>query len=189
MPEFKLAPEPFLGGYSGNFGANRLEEATDLSIVSIACPQGGREALESAVSKAWSLRLPAPGRTASAGADGPVLMFTAPDQYFALLPAGGDPPLRHVQTALGDAAYCTDQSDNWVALRMSGPLASAALERICPVDIDPSAFPAGSATRTVLEHIGGIVFCEEEGRFLLLAPSSFAGSFLHAAETSIKYVS
>ena len=189
MPEFQLAPEPFLGGYSGNFGANRLEEVTDLSIVSIACPQSGRKALESAVAKAWSLRLPAPGRTASAGADGPVLMFTAPDQYFALLPAGGDPPLRHVQTALGNAAYCTDQSDNWVALRMSGPLASAALERICPVDTDPSAFPAGSATRTVLEHIGSIVFCEEEGRFLLLAPSSFAGSLLHAAETSIKYVS
>lgn len=189
MPEFQLAPEPFLGGYSGNFGANRLEEVSDLSIVSIACPRGGRKALESAVSKAWSLQLPSPGRAESAGADDPVLMSAAPDQYFALLPAGEDPLLARVQSALGDAAYCTDQSDNWVALRMSGPLASAALERICPVDTDPSAFPPGSATRTVLEHIGSIVFCEEEGRFLLLAPSSFAGSFLHAVETSIKYVS
>lgn len=189
MPEFQLAPEPFLGGYSGNFGANRLKEVTDLSIVSIACPQGGRKALESAISKAWNVQLPAPGRTESAGEDGPVLMFIAPDQYFALLPAGGDPPLDRVHSALGDAAYCTDQSDNWVALRLSGPLASAALERICPVDIDPSAFPPGSATRTVLEHVGSMVCREEEGRFLLLAPSSFAGSFLHAVETSIKYVS
>ena len=188
MPEFQLVSEPRLGGYSQEFGGTRIEEVRDLAIVSIACPAGGSKRLRSAVSKAWSIDPPRPGTAAVSDKSGVTLMFMAPDMQFALFRNDGPPPVERVAGELGDAAYYTDQSDSWVALRLSGTHSADALERICPVDASPGAFPAGSATRTAMEHMGSIVYCESELSYLLLSASSSADSFLHAVETSVKYV-
>ena len=188
MPEFQLVSEPLLGGYSQEFGETRIEEVQDLAIVSVACPVGGSKRLHSAVSKAWSIDPPRPGTAVVSDESGVTLMFMAPDMHFALFRNEGPPPVERVAGELGDAAYYTDQSDSWVALRLSGAHSVGALERICPVDVSPGSFPAGSATRTVMEHMGSIVYCESELRYLLLSASSSADSFLHAVETSVKYV-
>ena len=188
MPEFKLVSEPLLGGYSEEFDGTKIEEVSDLAIVSIACPLGGSKRLRSAVSDAWSIDLPRPGTAEVSNESGITLMFMAPDMHFALFRKDDRSPVERVAGELGDAAYCTDQTDNWVALRLSGAHSASALERICPVDVSPGSFPAGSATRTVLEHMGSVVYCESELRYLLLSASSSADSFLHAVETSVKYV-
>lgn len=188
MPEFQLVSEPLLGGYSQEFDGTRIEEVQDLAIVSIACPVGGSKRLHSAVSKAWSIDPPRPGTAEVSDESGVALMFMAPDMQFALFRNDGPPPVERIAGELGDVAYYTDQSDNWIALRLSGAHSASALERICPVDISPSSFPAGSATRTVMEHMGSVVYCESELRYLLLSASSSADSFLHAVETSVKFV-
>ena len=188
MPEFQLVSEPLLGGYSEEFDGTKIEEVSDLAIVSIACPLGGSKRLRAAVSKAWGIDPPRPGTVEIAHESGITLMFMAPDMQFALFQNDGPPPVERVAGELGDAAYYTDQSDNWVALRLSGAHSASALERICPVDLSPGSFPAGSATRTVMEHMGSVVYCESELRYLLLSASSSADSFLHAVETSVKYV-
>ena len=188
MPEFKLVSEPLLGGYSEEFDGTKIEEVPDLAIASIACPMGGSERLRSAVSDAWSIDLPRTGTVEVSDESGVTLMFIAPDMYFALFPNNDQLPVERVADELGDAAYYTDQTDNWVALRLSGAHSASALERICPVDVSPGSFPVGSATRTVLEHMGSVVYCESELRYLLLSASSSAESFLHAVETSVKHV-
>lgn len=188
MPEYQLASEPLLGGYSEEFDGTKIEEVSDLAIVSIACPLGGNERLRSAVSKAWNIDPPGPGTAKASDESGVALMFMAPDMYFALFRKGALLPVERVAGELGDAAYYTDQSDNWVALRLGGPHSARALERICPVDVSPSSFPAGSATRTAMEHMGSVVYCESDLNYLLLSASSSANSFLHAVETSVKYV-
>ena len=182
MADFALKAEPFLGGYSKDFDGVSLSEVTDLSLISIAQPLGGRTALAKAVKSTFGIGLPKPGNSAS-GTAGQVLGM-APDQFLTLL-APKNKPAATIKK-LGKTAYCTDQSDNWVGLRISGPGTLAALERICPIDISPAAFPKGSVARTTMEHLGAIIVAEEKATFLLLSASSSAASFLHAVTTSIE---
>lgn len=184
MPEFTLTPEPFLGGYSQDFGGTTLAEVSDISLVSIMPPRGAEAALDAAVEAAWGVAPPAPGETAAGG--GVTLFQAAAGQWFAMGGPADGLAVTGVAAALGEAGYYTEQTDNWAALRLSGPLAVAALERICPLDL--AAIPAGGMARTVMEHLGVIMLREAEDRFLLLCISSAAGSFLHALETSVKNV-
>lgn len=188
MPEFLLKAEPFLGGFSRDIDGTVLTEVTDQSLVSIAQPLDGREALEKAVKSAWGCALPAPGKSAPSKDGLLQLICMGPDAFMVLMPAHGPLAVPDVTRALGTAGYYTELSDNWVILRLSGPLATAALERICPIDLHPDVLPAGSFARTSMEHLGAIVMRECDDQFLLLSPSSSARSFLHALETSIEYV-
>lgn len=188
MPEFKLEQEPFLEGRRMRFRDSHLIEVTDLAIASVACPHGGRAELEGAVMKSWSAELPDPGRS-TASADGEVkILGMSPDQFFVISTAAPMPAGKFVSAALAGAGYVTDQSDNWVALRLEGHLVLPALERICPLDLDPAAFAVGSVARTVMEHIGAIIHREGSEGFLLLSASSSAHSFLHAVATSFRNV-
>lgn len=182
MADFALTAEPFLGGYSKDFDGVSLNEVTDLSLISIAQPLGGQAALTKAAKTVFATGLPSPGTSASGKAG--QIMGMGPDQYLAMLTPKHQPAA--VIKKLGKAAYCTDQSDNWVGLRITGPATLAALERICPINISPAAFPKGSVARTTMEHLGAIIISEGDTTFLLLSASSSAGSFLHAVTTSIE---
>ncbi len=189
MAEHTLTAEPFLGGYRKIFDAAELAEVTDLSIVSIACPLGVSDRLNESAAAAWGHPMPAPGASTGALSDPPLVLGMSPDQWFALFQGPGGPALELTRSALGAHGYFTDQSDSWVALRLAGALAIPALERICPIDLHPRVFTAGTAARTVMEHLGSIVYCEEPNCFLLLSASSSAESFLHTVTTSIDNVS
>ena len=169
------------------FGDSHLIEVTDLTIASVACPLDGRAELAGAVMRSWSAELPEPGRS-TASADGEVkILGMSPDQFFVISTAAA-PAGEFVSRAVAGAGYVTDQSDNWVTLRLEGPLVLPALERICPLDLDPAAFAVGSVARTVMEHLGAIIHREGRDRLLLLSASSSAHSFLHAVATSFRNV-
>ena len=189
MAEFTLAAKPFLGGYRKIFDAAELAEVTDLSIVSIACPLGEGSWLDASATAAWGRPMPAPGASIGTLTDSPLVLGMSPDQWFALFQGHDEPALELTRSALGAHGYFTDQSDSWIALRLAGALAIPALERICPIDLHPRVFAAGNAARTVMEHLGSIIYCEEPHRFLLLSASSSAESFLRAVTTSIENLS
>ena len=185
MPEALLQREPFLGDYSRAWDDTRLEEITRLAIVSVAIPQGGKDDISRVLTDRHSVELPGPG-SSSASPDGLIKIFyMSPDQLFVLFEEDGTSSVEMVGTAFGDAGYLTDQSDNWVALGLVGPLAVPALERVCPLDLHPAAFPDGAVARTVMEHMGTIIHRRGPLEFLLLSSSSSARSFLHAIEVSI----
>lgn len=186
MDSFSLVSEPFLGGYSCDFDGTTLREVVDLTLISIAQPLGGQERLQKSVRSAWACALPAPGHCAVSKDETTRLLCLGPDAFFAIIAGAG--AAGDVRARLGDAAYYTDQSDNWVGLQLSGPLAETALERICPIDIDPGVLPVGAFARTTMEHLGVIIMPNGNHSFLLLSASSSAKSFLHALETSIKFV-
>lgn len=170
------------------FGDSHLIEVTDLAIASVACPLGGRSELAGAVRKSWSTELPDPGHSSASADRGVTILGMSPDQYFVLSTAAPMPAGEFVSGALAGAGYVTDQSDNWVALRIEGSLVLPALERICPLDLDPAAFAVGTVARTVMEHIGAVIHREGPEGFLLLSASSSAHSFLHAVATSFRNV-
>ena len=188
MPEALLHREPFLGGYSRTWDDTRLEEVTSLAIVSVAIPQGGKDDIAKVLTDRYSAEVPAPG-SSSASPDGLIKIFyMSPDQLFVLFEEDEASSVEAAGKALGDTGYITDQSDNWVALVLAGSLAVPALERVCPLDLHPAAFPDGAVARTVMEHMGTIIHRRGPLDFLMLSASSSARSFLHAIEVSVDNV-
>ncbi len=188
MPEPTLTPRTPLDGFHREYSGVSLSEITDCALVSIAVPLGGAVPLEQKMTAAFDAGLPASG-SSTVSKDGRVrFLGLQTDQMFALFAPEGDDAAAELERALGDTGYYTDQSDSWVMLSMSGPLARTALERICLLDLDPGIFAQGAVTRTMMEHLAAIILRDGPDSFLLMSPRSSARSFLHALETSIDYV-
>ncbi len=185
MAEITLTPAPVLGT-NLSLGGNRIVERSDLALVSVAVPQGGEPALAKAIKSVWSLDMPDPRRASQLGDTWAI--WTAPDQIFLMIPHDTPDADAHVRAKLKGTGYTTDQTDGWVILDIEGPDTSAALERICPIDLDPGVFPTGASARTVMEHLGALILRLGEDRFLLMSARSSAASFLHAVETSYRNV-
>ena len=182
---FSLETAPVLGAADLTIGENRIVARADLALVSIATPLGGTEALAKALNAGWGLSLP--GATlSSVNADARALR-TAPDQMLLIFPHSTPDADAVVKKKLGTAGYTTDQTDVWATLEISGPATLAALERLCP--LDAAGMPPNGAARTVMEHMGAMIIRIGPDRFQVLSASSSAQSFLHAVETSYRYVS
>ncbi len=183
MADITLTAAPILG-VDLEIGENRITERDDLALVSIATPMGGDDALTAALKSGWSLDMPTPTATTTSGDTRAIR--TSPDQMLLAFPHATPDADPHVQSKLNGAGYTTDQTDSWVVLEISGPDTMAALERICPLDL--AKFEVNDAGRTVMEHMGAFIVRLGTDRFLLMSASSSAASFLHAVETSYKYV-
>ncbi len=181
---FTLSAAPILGGVNQSIGENRIVERDDLALVSIATPIDGEASLTASLETGWGLALPDPTVSTPRGETRAVR--TAPDQLLLIFQHGTPNADATVKSKLGGTGYTTDQTDAWVILEVSGPKTLDALERLCPLDV--SHFPDGGAGRTVMEHMGAMVIRLGADRFLLLSASSSARSFLHAVETSYRYV-
>ena len=186
MVNFTLTSEPFLGGYSHDFGGVKLDEVTDISLMSIALPLLDRGPLETAVRAVYGCDLPVPGCSAVSADEQTRLLCLGADSFLTV--STGQDSVSHVAKCLGSAGYYTDQSDNWVSLRLTGPLSLQALERLCPLDLHLSVFPVNSYARTSMNHLGTIILREGQEVFLLLSASSSAKSFLYSLTTSIENV-
>ena len=188
VPNLSLKSRTPLDGYREDFGGTTLEEATGVGLVSIATPRGGRDALHTAIQTAYGCDLPNAG-SSTLGADGAMrLLGMQQDQAFALFDYTGDAAVSEVSKAVGEAAYYADQSDSWAMLRLSGEAAIDALERICRLDLDERVLPVGSVARTVMEHMGVVLFREGTDAFLLMGARSSAKNLLHAVEQSVRNV-
>lgn len=181
---FTLGASPALGGVDLEIGENRIMGRDDLALVSVAIPLGGEADLTNALRTGWAL--PLPEATISAITGGIRAVRTAPDQLVLIFPHATPDANTIVQGKLGDTGYTTDQTDVWAVLEISGPDTRAALQRLCPLDV--ARFPENGAGRTVMEHMGAMIVRLAPERFLLLSASSSARSFLHAVETSYRYV-
>ena len=168
-----------------------VHELSEIELVHVSVPRARLPRLNEILEKTTGLTRPEPGRFSATtetstdpGDSPPLIMWLAPDQFMILAPAR-DARLERFVDALDDIGYATDQTDNWVALRLSGDQVVSGLERICPLDLHESAMPVGSAARTVMEHLATIILRETADGFLLLSPSSSARSFQHAVVTSM----
>jgi len=189
VAELSLTALSPLGGYERQFGNALLRENTDLAIVAVSIPRGSAAQIAEAVTQAYQCDMPATGQSVLSQDGKTRLLGMAADQFFVIYAYDGLDAVQQVSKALNGQGYFVDQSHNWVALTLSGPLCRAALERICPINLHPEKFPLNAMARTQMEHLSAVVVRTEPDGFLLLSPSSSAQSFLHAVETSLRYVS
>ncbi|MEM8786910.1 MAG: hypothetical protein AAGE76_01470 [Pseudomonadota bacterium] len=165
-------------------GPNRVAERGDLSMVSVAIPQGGGPDLEEALQAAFALAMPAPLLGSDTGQIRAI--SSGADQILLVFPHTAPRPALFVAEKLAGAGYAVDQTDALLMLEIVGPDTPAALERLCPLDF--RGMGDGAAARTVMDHIAvTLLRCEAE-RFQLICARSFAHSLLHAVETAYRDV-
>ncbi|MCB1754426.1 MAG: sarcosine oxidase subunit gamma [Gammaproteobacteria bacterium] len=188
MADYSLTAQTPLDGIRLEYGNVSISEVSGLAVVSLASPLGGENALTTALQTAYQISLPATGHSSASPDDKTHLLGMQRDQFFLLFDYPGPFVTAAVEEKIGAAAYICDQSDSWAILRLAGADSRKALERICSIDLDPDSFGAGAVTRTVMEHIGVIIYCEAPDSYLLMSLRSYAKSFLHALEVSAKNI-
>lgn len=182
----KLSATDSLGGYNEEIGTMRLREVSNYSLISLAIPQGGETLFKKKIKDTFDLSMPSPLETISNKETR--LLFTQPDQIFALTKSSDDPE-KDMADKFENSAYITDQTDAWVVLELSGTSSREALERICQIDLNKDAFKLNSMARTSMEHMSTIIVRTSKDTFLLMSASSSAFSFLHAVELSAQHIS
>lgn len=173
-----------LSGYSHDFGSVQVEEVTGKALVSIAEPLGIKTKLKTAIKKSLGAEWPVIGSSTSSSS-GYQLMGVQSDMIFAFFDHPSGLADKSIKSLLKENAYCTDQSDAWVMIQISGEGVYAALERICPLNLAPAIFKVGSVARTSMEHLGVVVFKIDENTFVLMGATSSADDLLHAVTVSV----
>jgi sarcosine oxidase subunit gamma len=186
--DFTLESKAVVDGFDRDWNGTRLRELTDLAAVAVSVPKEGAAALRKKMKSAYGGAIPNVGESYVGKSDVRAMGF-AVDQFMLVwdhTPHSGVPA---VEKNLGNTGYYVEQTNNWVFLEMSGPLARAALARVCAINTHPDKFAVDQAERTSMEHMGAVLCRTGEDTFLVMSASSTAGSFLHALETSLEYVS
>ena len=182
MADIRLTAAPLSGGGDIDIAGNRIIARDDLALVSVATPLQGDAALKKVLTAEFGLKMPS--ATLSSMAKGLRAVNMAPDAMLLIFAHPTPDAEMHVRTKLGGAGYTTDQTDSMLAIEVSGPDTMAAMERICPLDLDSDNFGKNASGRTVMEHMAATIIALGDAHFLLLTASSSAKSFLHALETS-----
>jgi len=130
-----------------------ITELTGLGLATVACRKGQAAALSAAVRNAYGVDLPASSRVAQ----GAAVRFIGygPGQWLAVSEALANEALASELAAkLQGLASVSDQSGGRTVLRMGGNRARDVLAKGLPIDLDPRAFPLGSAATSAISHIG-----------------------------------
>lgn len=188
MANFTLTAESPLAGFSFEGEGITLHEVTGQSIVSIATPHKGESALAKAILLSYQVALPEMGQSINIAPDNAALLRLQPNQLFLISDELANDPISQIKPPVQEAAYLTDQSDAWVMIRVVGIKARTVLERICPINLQPDVFKPGFITRTMMEHMGVIIWREDENSYVLMGIRSSAHALLHAVEVSVSHV-
>jgi heterotetrameric sarcosine oxidase gamma subunit len=188
VSDYILEKESALEGAEHEFNGVNVSEVTDKSLVMVAIPRGTLADVESAIKKSCGLSIPKMEQSTESSDSSITLWRLQNSQVLAYFSYDGDDSESYLKTKFNASAYYTDQSDTWAMIRVKGPRSRDVLERICPINIDKDVFSVGNVSRTVMEHIGTIIFRDEDDSYVLLTMRSFGRSMLHAIEVSAKNV-
>lgn len=184
MASHRLKALPALGGEFlsvETIGPVTLAEEMDMALASLASRRG-REAEVAALAAQAGIPLPEPGRAASQGIWG--AFWVSPEMWMVEAPHGTHEDIvAHLKPIFGEAASITEQTDAWARFEVTGPL-QPLFERLCNLDL--WRFGPGSATRTIIEHLGVYAIRRAPNRMTLLGPRSSADSLHHALVTAAR---
>jgi heterotetrameric sarcosine oxidase gamma subunit len=188
VSDYELLPESPLGGVEIELDGFNITEVTDKSLVMVALPREKFKDVESSIDKSCGLKLPEMECSTESKDSSITLWRLQKNQVLAYFTYEGNDAESHLSSRLSAPAYYTDQSDTWAMIRVSGNRSREVLERICPIDLSPEVFSVGSVSRTIMEHIGTIIFRDGDDSYVLLTMRSFGRSMLHAIEVSAENV-
>jgi heterotetrameric sarcosine oxidase gamma subunit len=167
-----------IGKEDGDAGVS-VAERVGLGLASVEVRKGQIDGLKASVRDAYGVALPEGSTTAS----GENVMFigTGPGQWFAVSEALANEDLAtDLAAKLKGLASVADQSSGLGVLRFSGPRARDVLAKGLAIDLDPRAFPAGSAATSTLSNMSVLIWREGDAEsFDIVLFRSVAESFWH----------
>ena len=188
MSDYELLAESPLGGVEIELDGFNITEVTDKSLVMVALPREQFKDIESSIDNSCGLKLPEIENSTKSSDSSITLWRLQKNQVLAYFTYEGSDAESNLSSRLSAPAYYTDQSDTWAMIRVSGERSRDVLERICPIDLSPELFSVGNVSRTIMEHIGTIIFRDGDDSYVLLTMRSFGRSMLHAIEVSAENV-
>jgi heterotetrameric sarcosine oxidase gamma subunit len=130
-----------------------IGELSGLGLATVASRKGQDAALKAAALQAYGVQLPESSRVAQGSAV--TFIGYGPGQWLAVSATLAHEALAgDLSQRLAGLASISDQSGGRTVLRVSGPRARDVLAKGLPVDLDPRAFPLGSAATSVIGHMG-----------------------------------
>ncbi|GBF28438.1 hypothetical protein MnTg02_03502 [bacterium MnTg02] len=150
----------------------------DDTIVQIIARKGQEKRLSQRLSSMVGERFP-DRPLAAAIVNETVLAAIAPGEFLAFCQTNdGRELMSTLSQTVGDTASLFDQSHGYGVIRITGRHAYRLLAKGCALDLGPLAFPAPSASRTMIEKIPSVVVKLDEAPTLLVAVvRSFCESF------------
>lgn len=164
---------------NGSSAAVSLREIPFLAQIGLRAEAGS----PSAVALEWTLTgaLPEGVGDVTELSGGRHVLWLAPDEYLLVAPdeaEGGTEPTaltEELTTALGGLpGQVVDLSANRTTLELRGPRAQEVLDKSCRLDLDPVAFPAGSALATLLGTVNVILWRVDPDTWRIMPRASFA---------------
>ncbi len=161
MSDRHLRPVSALAGVAtpGRFGKASgepgvvIQERAGLGLATVAARKGQAAALKEAIASGYGVELPDGSRVAH----GSSVSFVGygPGQWLAVSEGLGNEALaRDLAQRLNGLASVSDQSGGRTVIRISGPRARDVLAKGLPIDLDPRAFPLGSAATSTSSLMG-----------------------------------
>jgi sarcosine oxidase subunit gamma len=157
--------------------ATIVQPVSGWGLATVVARKGQGAALAARVAELYQVEL-SQGPKLAAGS-GIAFMGSAPGAWLAAADAGHPTWALDLAEALKGVASVADQSDAYIAARVSGPEAEAMLAKSTTLDLHPSVFPVGSAAVTTAAHLGLILWRREAETFEMLAFRSYAATFWH----------
>jgi methylglutamate dehydrogenase subunit D len=140
-----------------------IAERSRLGLATVAARKGRPAALTDAVAGVYGVALPDGSRVAH----GKAVSFVGygPGQWLAVSESLANEALAgDLAQRLGDLASISDQSGGRTVLRLSGPRARDVLAKGLPIDLDPRAFPLGSAATSTISLMGVQIWQTDDTR-------------------------
>jgi heterotetrameric sarcosine oxidase gamma subunit len=163
------------GVKDGDAGVS-MAELTEFELVQVMARRGHWQAVAQACTKAYGK--PAPAKPEVVEAEGALLIWSGPDQFFVLSPRGSQ--MEKARKAFAGTASLSEQSDGRALIRISGARARDMLAKVCSLDLHPAVFPVGAAAATSIDHTAVNLWRVEdvggEAAFHLLVFATFAES-------------
>ncbi len=133
----------------------------------------------------------APG--AVAVKNGGMLIWSGPDQFYAMYPREKAATLDKLKQTFAAVTSISDQSGSRSLIRMSGPRVRDCLAKMVPIDLHPAVFRPGDAAATRMGHIAVSIWRDAGDNFNILVSASFAdtlwrGILDHGAEYGVEIV-
>ncbi len=167
-------------GHRGAAGPSPLRVSLPRrDIVQVMVRRGQDAALAAAMTRAFGMALPGPGRSATG--TGATAIWIQPGAWMLTAPRGEEGTLAaRAAEAFAGIAAVEDQSHGRVTIAAAGPAARAVLARGCRIDLHPRAFGAGHAASTQIAQIGCLVHqADDAPTFELTVFATLAEPFFH----------
>lgn len=178
FPVTDLLPPGRHGRSEGEAGVI-ADPVTQLGLALVVARKGKAEEMARAALETFGIALVDAPKVSFAGDVS--FVGVGPGRWLVSAAPGGETLLQRLAERFSDCAAITDQSDANLVLDLYGPQVSAALEKLVPLDLHPSAFGPADAAATLVALIP-LTFWQlnDAPAYRFAVPRSFAPAFLRA---------